>query len=114
MFANLKIKVMVVDDHVVVRQGLVRLLKSFPDFEVVATAENGQMALTLCKHHQPDVVLMDLLMPGMSGTAGFEVQRKTTGRRLSAEPAVGCGLFRWNSKRIARGRLPARLTAARR
>ncbi len=67
MSTDATIKVMIVDDHAMVRHGLTVLLEAFDEFKLIAEAHNGQMALTLCSHYQPDVILMDLLMPGMSG-----------------------------------------------
>src|SRR3712207_5046715 len=64
-----RIKVMLVDDHNVVRQGLKMFLATQPDIEVVAEADNGQAALAEVGQHNPDVVLMDLVMPQMDGIA---------------------------------------------
>lgn len=61
------IRVMVVDDHPVVRAGIVGLLETEVDFEVVAEAESGERAIELAAGHAPDVVLMDLRMPGIGG-----------------------------------------------
>jgi DNA-binding NarL/FixJ family response regulator len=61
------IRVAVVDDHTIVRTGLVELLRSHPDLEVVGSAGDGEEAVALCVEHRPDVVLMDLSMPGMGG-----------------------------------------------
>jgi len=61
------ISVMVVDDHAVVRAGLRELLGAAPDLQVVATAEDGERAVALYAETQPEVVLMDLSMPGMDG-----------------------------------------------
>lgn len=61
------IRVLVVDDHPVVRAGIVGLLEIEPDFEVVAEAESGEAAIELAAAHAPDVVLMDLRMPGLGG-----------------------------------------------
>ncbi len=61
------IRVMIVDDHSVVRSGLGKFLMVSPGLELVAEAENGEEALQLCGLYQPDVVLMDLMMPGMDG-----------------------------------------------
>jgi NarL family two-component system response regulator LiaR len=58
---------MVVDDHAVVRQGLRFFLLSSDDIELVAEAASGEQALELCDSTQPDVVLMDMVMPGMDG-----------------------------------------------
>jgi len=62
-----KIRVLVVDDHTVVRGGLRLFLLAFPDLDLVGEASSGQMAIDLCKIHQPNVVIMDLLMPDMNG-----------------------------------------------
>ena len=62
-----KIKVLIIDDYDMVREELNALLKTFPEFEVVSTASDGRMAVTLCRMYQPDVVLMDLHMSNMDG-----------------------------------------------
>jgi len=61
------IRVMIVDDHAVVRSGLMTLLMAYDDLELVAEAGSGADALPLCRQMDPDVVLMDLVMPGMNG-----------------------------------------------
>ena len=61
------IRVMIVDDHTVVRSGLAVFFSAFPDLELVGEAENGAEALVRCGLLQPDVILMDLIMPGMDG-----------------------------------------------
>ena len=61
------IRVMIVDDHALVRSGLEAFLLVQKDLELVAQARNGHQALALCAEAQPDVILMDLLMPGMDG-----------------------------------------------
>jgi DNA-binding NarL/FixJ family response regulator len=58
---------MVVEDHHVVRQGLVALLKTVPDMSVVAEGADGKQAIDLFRQHEPDVTLMDLRMPNLSG-----------------------------------------------
>lgn len=71
------IRVLIVDDHSVVRQGLQMFLALDPEIEVVGEADNGQEALRLARELQPDVVLMDLLMPVMDGiTAITEMRRQ--------------------------------------
>jgi two-component system, NarL family, response regulator NreC len=62
-------RVVVVDDHTLIRQGIVGLLESQPDIEVAAQGGTGPEAIALAAEHQPDVVLMDVNMPGMSGLA---------------------------------------------
>ncbi len=61
------ITVLIVDDHAVVRQGVRAFLEAQPDFSLVGEAENGEQALKLVEEHTPDVVLMDLVMPGVGG-----------------------------------------------
>jgi DNA-binding NarL/FixJ family response regulator len=71
------ITVVVVDDHPVVRDGLVGMLSGQPDIMVVAQAADGRDALLQVQRHDPDVVLMDLRMPGMNGVETIsELQRR--------------------------------------
>jgi NarL family two-component system response regulator LiaR len=60
---------MIVDDHAVVRSGLGAFLLVFDDFELVGEASSGEQAIRICDQVKPDVVLMDLVMPGMDGAA---------------------------------------------
>jgi len=69
MDAAEKIRVMIADDHNVVRSGLVTFLKAYDDFDLVAEAKNGREAVALCRQTKPDVILMDLMMPEMDGLA---------------------------------------------
>lgn len=62
-----KIKVLVADDHAIVREGVRMILAKEKDIEVVGEAEHGQQALDLVETHAPDVVVMDISMPGMGG-----------------------------------------------
>ena len=62
-----RVRVLIVDDHDMVRQGLVAFLHVFDDLELAGEAENGAVAVQRCAEVQPDVVLMDLMMPGMNG-----------------------------------------------
>jgi NarL family two-component system response regulator LiaR len=64
-----RIAVMIVDDHTVVRHGIRFSLLAFDDIELVGEAESGEEALRLCNEIRPDVILMDMLMPGMDGAA---------------------------------------------
>ena len=71
------LKVMIVDDHAIVREGLTMLLNEETDIEVVGEARNGVEALTRVSQLQPDVVLMDLVMPEMDGIAATsEIRQK--------------------------------------
>jgi NarL family two-component system response regulator LiaR len=62
-------RVLIVDDHAMVRSGLAAFLSVSDDCELVGEAENGTQALRMVAEAQPDVVLMDLVMPGMDGVA---------------------------------------------
>lgn len=64
-----KIRVLIVDDHTILRAGIRVLLELYPDLQVVGEAEDGETALLRCRELQPDVVLMDIGMPGMGGLA---------------------------------------------
>ncbi|HEY2667732.1 MAG TPA: response regulator transcription factor [Actinomycetota bacterium] len=62
-----RVRIVVADDHQVVRDGFAELLNTQPDFTVVATASDGAEAVRICRQLLPDVVLMDVRMPGMDG-----------------------------------------------
>lgn len=70
------IQVLVVDDHPVVRTGLAQLLEEAEDIALAGMAEDGQRALAIARAQQPDVVLMDLEMPGVDGIKATEVIRE--------------------------------------
>lgn len=61
------IRIMIVEDHHIVRQGFIALLKTMPEFDVVAEASDGGQALQLFRDHKPDVTLMDLRLPTVNG-----------------------------------------------
>ena len=63
------IRVMLVDDHNVVRSGLATFLRAYDDLELIAEARNGLEAVNLCLEKKPDIILMDLMMPEMDGIA---------------------------------------------
>ena len=67
-----KIKIMLADDHVVVRSGLRMLLEARPDIDIVAEAESGREAVEKSKIVRPDVILMDIQMPDMNGIEATE------------------------------------------
>src|SRR5690606_18968151 len=66
------INVMLVDDHAVVRMGFKMLLESDPDIKVIAEAESGEQAVKQFVEHHPDVVVMDITMPGIGGLEAIE------------------------------------------
>jgi DNA-binding NarL/FixJ family response regulator len=86
-----KISVVVADDHEVVRAGFAALLGTQPDFAVLGTAANGAEAVTICRELRPDVVLMDVRMPG---TDGIEATRQLAGDAAGWDAAgmAGAGL----------------------
>ena len=69
MNSSRTIRVMLVDDHNVVRSGLAAFLRAYEDLELVGEAKNGLEAIQLCREKKPDVILMDLMMPEMDGIA---------------------------------------------
>lgn len=76
-------KILIVDDHEVVRQGVRTILKARPQWEVCGEAMNGREAVDLAGKQDPDVIIMDITMPEMSG---IEATREIT--RLGLRPAV--------------------------
>ena len=77
------IRVMLADDHTLVRAGIRALLEKLPGVEVVGEAGDGREVLNLVKLHQPDVVLMDISMPGLNGLeAAVRMAREFPGVRV--------------------------------
>jgi two-component system response regulator NreC len=76
----MSIRVLIADDHKIIRQGLRSLLEKQPDIEVVGEAEDGQMAVRLVKEKSPGVVIMDVAMPNLNG---IEATRKITAQKRS-------------------------------
>lgn len=70
------IRILIADDHTVVREGLVSLVKRKPDMVVVAEASNGREAVDLWKQHQPDIALLDLRMPELDGVGAIKEIRE--------------------------------------
>jgi len=72
MGENKPIRIMIVDDHLMVRDGLKVFLSVYDDIEIAGEAEDGEQAVALCAQMEPDVVLMDILMPNMDGPTATE------------------------------------------
>jgi NarL family two-component system response regulator LiaR len=70
------IRVMIVDDHTMVRRGLAAMLRVKPDLKLVGEASDGREALRVCEAVRPDVILMDLVMPRMDGTNAIRAVRR--------------------------------------
>jgi DNA-binding NarL/FixJ family response regulator len=95
-----KTKVLLVDDHVVVLEGIKRLISEQPDFEVVGTALDGLEAIRKVQSLKPDIVIMDIGMPGMDGIQAAHEIKKTDDRirvvifTVYADAAHAVSLFR--------------------
>jgi DNA-binding NarL/FixJ family response regulator len=77
------IRILVVDDHNVVRQGLVALINTVPSMAVVAEASDGRRAIELFRQYHPDITLMDLRMPGLGGVEAItEIRREFPQARI--------------------------------
>lgn len=70
------IRIVIIDDHAMLRKGLATFLMSYEDLELVGEAANGKEGLALCAEKQPDVVLMDLMMPIMDGITAARLMRR--------------------------------------
>ena len=70
------IRVMLVDDHAMVRRGLATFLKAFDDLLLAGEAENGADAVQMCAEVLPDIILMDMVMPGMDGVSATRAIRQ--------------------------------------
>jgi two-component system response regulator NreC len=80
--AEQKIKLLLADDHAILRNGLKRILNSEPDMEVIGEAANGIDAVRLTQQLKPDVVIMDVSMPGQDGIESLRQIVKTTSSRV--------------------------------
>jgi CheY-like chemotaxis protein len=89
-----KIRVLLADDHAVMRDGLISILQDQPDMEVVAQAENGIEAVQMADRTAPDVILMDITMPEMDGIAATEeilkkrIRTRIIGLSMHDDPSI--------------------------
>ncbi|MBN2318355.1 MAG: response regulator [Acidobacteria bacterium] len=89
-----KIRVLLADDHIVMRQGLSRLLRGEPDIEVVGEASDGKSAVSLVRETSPDVILMDINMPGMGGIEAARIIHE----ELPEIRIIGLSMFQENER----------------
>ena len=103
-----KIRILVADDHALVRMGLSTLIGCEPDMKIVAEAEDGPAAVRLALQHQPDIVIMDMQMPG---GGGLEASRQLRTRLPSAKILIltSFGLSADLSEALAMGVSGARM-----
>jgi len=117
------IRVLLVDDHAVVRSGLGAFLLAFEDLELVGEAGSGEEAVRLCERFQPDVVLMDLVMPGMDGAAATHaIRERCPGIQVIAltsfkekelvQGALEAGAIGYLLKNVSAGELAGAIRAA--
>lgn len=95
------VRILIVDDHVLIREGLMALLEPYADLEVVGTAKTGAEALAVCRELKPDVVLMDLMMPDMDGVDA------TRAIREECSQAQVVAITSFKDDRLVRGVLEA-------
>jgi two-component system, NarL family, response regulator NreC len=72
------VKLLIADDHIVLRSGLRMLINAQPDMKVIGEADNGSQVLALAETLQPDLILLDLSMPGLGGLETLPLLKKTT------------------------------------
>ena len=117
------IRVMIVDDHLLVRDGLELLVSTFEDLEVVAVAEDGEEAVRLCRQAQPNVILMDVVMPNMDGpTATARIREAWPHIQVLAltsfveedlvQRAIGAGAIGYLLKKVSATELAEAIRAA--
>lgn len=101
MRGNMSIKILLADDHHIIRQGIRALLEAQKDFEIVAEADDGRTAVKMVRHHNPDVIIMDVSMPELNGIdATRQILRETDKAKVIA-------LSMYSDKRFIKGMLEA-------
>jgi NarL family two-component system response regulator LiaR len=117
------IRIIIVDDHAMLRKGLAVFLLSYSDLKLVGEASNGREALALCAEKQPDIVLMDLMMPIMDGvTATRHIRRDypniqvialtSFGEEILIRDAIEAGVISYLFKKVSADDLAKTIRAA--
>lgn len=96
--ADRTLRILVVDDHAILREGLIALLRSVGGMEVVGEAPNGETAIILAQQLRPDVIIMDVSMPGMGGIEATRVitreapESRIVGLSMHASPETSTAM----------------------
>jgi NarL family two-component system response regulator LiaR len=117
------VRVLLTDDHPVVRRGLTAVLSVYGDFHLVGEVNSGEEAISFCEKTQPDVVLMDLMMPGMGGVEAIRTIRKrwpqvavialtSFGEMSLVEEALKAGAVSYLLKNVSADELAAAIRGA--
>jgi NarL family two-component system response regulator LiaR len=117
------IRVLIADDHGMVRRGLMTYLKNEADLEIVGEARDGREAMRSCEQSQPDVILMDLVMPELDGIAATRLIRKqwphvqvialtSFGEKQRVQDALQAGAISYLLKNVSGSDLAAAIRAA--
>lgn len=117
------VRVLIADDHPVVRRGLTAVLAAYDDFLLVGEVSSGEEAIDFCRKTQPDVVLMDLVMPGMGGAKAIRVIRErwpqlavialtSFGEMALVEEALKAGAVSYLLKNVSADELVAAIRGA--
>jgi NarL family two-component system response regulator LiaR len=120
------IRILIVDDHALVRKGISLFLSAYEDLKLIAEGTNGKEAIQLCQQHQPDVILMDLMMPvadGIDGVAAIHrirdcystvqvIALTSFGKEDLIKAAIKAGAIGYLLKNVAADELAAAIHAA--
>ncbi len=123
MVKQSEIRVLIVDDHDMLREGLVSFLMAFSDLNLVGEATSGAEAIKMCQDLEPDVVLMDLMMPEMDGVTAMEIIRRdhpniqfialsSFGENELVQSALNAGATSYLLKNISADRLAEAIRSA--
>jgi NarL family two-component system response regulator LiaR len=117
------VRVLLTDDHPVVRRGLIAVLAAYDDFQLVGEVSSGEEAINFCEKTQPDVVIMDLVMPGMGGVEAIRTIRRrwpqvaaialtSFGEMALVEEALKAGAVSYLLKNVSADELAAAIRGA--